>query len=98
MATTDPGPLRPLGGVEAATTARLAQQAQAREPARPAPKPEPAVAVSGSEALDPGPAPPVDQSRVTEIRKALEDGKYPLLPTTVADTIIAARLVLSVQE
>jgi negative regulator of flagellin synthesis FlgM len=33
---------------------------------------------------------PVDQDRVAEIRKALETGTYPLIPTKVADAIIAA--------
>lgn len=43
--------------------------------------------------LDPGDT-PVDAERVTEIRKALEQGTYPILPTTVADAIIAAGLIL----
>ncbi|BBI21672.1 MAG: flagellar biosynthesis anti-sigma factor FlgM [Pseudomonadota bacterium] len=35
---------------------------------------------------------PVDHERVAEIRKALEDGTYPLIPTEIADAIIASRL------
>ena len=31
---------------------------------------------------------------VNRIRKALEDGTYPTVPTTVADAIIAAGLIL----
>jgi negative regulator of flagellin synthesis FlgM len=33
---------------------------------------------------------PVDSDRVAEIRKALESGTYPLIPTKIADAIIAA--------
>ncbi|MEC7889420.1 MAG: flagellar biosynthesis anti-sigma factor FlgM [Pseudomonadota bacterium] len=33
---------------------------------------------------------PIDSDRVSEIRKALETGTYPLIPTKIADAIIAA--------
>ena len=39
-------------------------------------------------------APPVDADRVAQIRKALQDGTYPILPMTVADAIIAGGLIL----
>lgn len=41
-----------------------------------------------SDTLDPG-APPVDAERVAQIRRALESGTYPLLPTRTADAVIA---------
>lgn len=49
--------------------------------------------VETSQALDPGAA-PVDTDRVAQIRKAIETNTYPLLPTKVADAIIAAGLML----
>lgn len=39
--------------------------------------------------------PPIDGARVAEIRKALEQGTYPLAPAQIADAIIAAPLLLS---
>lgn len=36
--------------------------------------------------------PPVDADRVSQIRDALRDGTYPLIPTRIADAIIAARV------
>ncbi len=36
--------------------------------------------------------PPVDSDRVAEIRAALEDGSYPLVPAKIADAMIAARV------
>ena len=45
------------------------------------------------DALDAGEV-PVNAERVTQIRKALEQGTYPILPTSVADAIIAAGLIL----
>ena len=50
-------------------------------------------AVVRSAALDAG-TPPVDAERVAEIRKAVEQGRYPILPAKVADAMIAAGLLL----
>lgn len=50
-------------------------------------------AVRRSAALDPG-QPPVDADRVATIRKAIESGNYPIIPTRVADAMIAAGLLL----
>ncbi|MEM8724230.1 MAG: flagellar biosynthesis anti-sigma factor FlgM [Pseudomonadota bacterium] len=36
--------------------------------------------------------PPVDADRVAEIRAALQDGSYPLVPAKIADAMIAARV------
>lgn len=46
-----------------------------------------------TEALDPGQA-PVDVERVAVIRKAIETGAYPVIPTKIADAMIAAGLLL----
>jgi negative regulator of flagellin synthesis FlgM len=43
--------------------------------------------------LEPGET-PINAERVAQIRKALDQGTYPILPTTVADAIIAAGLIL----
>jgi negative regulator of flagellin synthesis FlgM len=37
---------------------------------------------------------PVDAERVATIRKAIEDGRYPVIPMQVADAMIAAGLLL----
>ena len=34
--------------------------------------------------------PPINQERVAEIRKAIEQGRYPMTPMRVADAMIAA--------
>ena len=39
-------------------------------------------------------SPPFDADRVAAIRKAIEQGSYPLLPAKIADAIIAARYFL----
>ncbi|MCT2398147.1 flagellar biosynthesis anti-sigma factor FlgM [Novosphingobium mangrovi (ex Huang et al. 2023)] len=51
------------------------------------------TAVETSDALDPGAA-PVDSDRVTVVRKAIEAGKYPVVPTKIADAMIAAGVLL----
>ena len=60
----------------------------------PAASSTPTAAVQTSPALDPG-KPPVDENRVSVIRNAIQRGTYPLLPTKVADAMIAAGLMLS---
>jgi negative regulator of flagellin synthesis FlgM len=37
-------------------------------------------------------APPVDVDRVSKIKKAIADGKFPLVPSTVADRLLALKL------
>ena len=39
-------------------------------------------------------AAPVDAERVATIRKAIEQGRYPIIPMKVADAMIAAGLLL----
>jgi len=41
---------------------------------------------------------PVDHARVAEIRKAIEDNTYPLVPAEIADAIIAAGLFTKVAK
>ena len=59
---------------------------------------EPAETEAGALALaSAGDAAPVDADRVATIRKAIEDGSYPVLPVRVADAMIAAGLLLRVK-
>lgn len=37
---------------------------------------------------------PKDENRVEQIRAALRDGSYPIVPTRITDAMIAARLML----
>jgi negative regulator of flagellin synthesis FlgM len=36
--------------------------------------------------------PPVNQDRIAEIKKAIADGNFPILPATIADQMIALKL------
>lgn len=38
--------------------------------------------------------PPVNHERVAEIRRAVAEGTYPLVPAEIADALIAAKLTL----
>jgi negative regulator of flagellin synthesis FlgM len=42
--------------------------------------------------------PPVDAERVSQIKAALKDGSYPLVPTKIVDAMIAAQVSLSLPE
>ncbi len=43
-------------------------------------------------------SPPVDAERVAQIRSALRDGSYPLVPAKIVDAMIAAQVSLSLPE
>ena len=49
------------------------------------------VALSSNSA---GETPPADTARVQEIRKAVEQGRYPVVPARIADAMIAAGYLL----
>lgn len=54
----------------------------------------------GTEALsqrNAGDSAPVDSNRVAQIRKAVEEGRYPVNPAQIADAMIAAGFLLRVK-
>lgn len=88
--------ITPARGLSESDRAQLATGGKAPTGAAGAPSGKPGVALEISLALDPS-RPPVDADRVAQIRKALQDGTYPLVPTRVADAIIAARISFAVE-
>lgn len=102
MPPMEVGPVRAIGAI----SARIARKAgddtlpgangvsagKAAAPDRPSAAAS-GAAVETSEALDPGAA-PVDTDRVQMIRKAVEEGKYPVVPARIADAMIAAGALL----
>lgn len=89
------GPARALSDADrTATTARPASPASAGS-ATPAARPGVAVEVSAAAQVDVA-SPPVDPERVEKIRNALRDGTYPLVPTRIADAMIAAQVSFAV--
>lgn len=100
MTPIDPARLikaqRPTSGV--ATPLRGSDPAVSSSPARSgsikagaAPSTGAATPLSGGEA-------PVDADRVAEIRKAVEQGRYPIVPARIADAMIAASFLLRTPE
>jgi len=63
-------------------------------PTAPAPPSAPGVSVEVGSAVDVA-TPPVDAERVQQIRAALKDGSYPLVPAKIADAMIAAQVSLA---
>ena len=101
MASFDIGATPPVGAVQltsvqpaaasvAATTANpvsgpAAGSTTAASTA--APVVQTSLSVSAGEA-------PIDHSRVVEIRKALQNGNYPLVPAKIGDAMVAAGMML----
>ena len=85
----------PVGGISAASVTRIATTiaptapvAPVRQAAGEAETPEapqaPAKALSK--------APPVDLDRVAQIKKAIANGTFPILPSKIADRLLALKL------
>lgn len=88
------GPTRPVGAVQVKTiNTGAAQPAKVETPAQTRPAASASPQVQTSDALKAGAA-PVDSERVATIRKAIEDGHYPVLPAKIADAMIAAGMLL----
>jgi negative regulator of flagellin synthesis FlgM len=84
-------------GVTARVTATAATPVRGTETVRPVRSdtvetngPALSLATAGASA-------PVDAERVAEIRKAIEDDRYPVIPTRIADAMIAAGLLLRIK-
>lgn len=94
-----------LQGVSAATRPALGEQAsvdkkhtpQADSSAKSAASSPNGIAVEIASKIDAG-QPPVAADRVREVRQALQNGSYPLLPAQTADAMIAARLSLAISS
>ena len=86
------GPARALASGE-----RAQIEARTRPAAGAAAAAAPGISLEVSAASDAA-TPPVDAERVSQIKAALRDGSYPLVPTKIADAMIAAQVSLSLPE
>lgn len=90
-------PVAKAGGDRA--VARALSSVAAAAPVRPAaPTSTPAregspadVAATGGLAAQLAARPPVDAERVQQIKKAIANGTFPILPATIADRLLAVR-------
>ena len=94
--------LSKLSAVGASRAVAAGERAQIEARTRPAATAASSAAASGvslevSSPIDVA-APPVDAERVKQIKAALADGSYPLVPTKIADAMIAAQVSLSIPE
>lgn len=93
--------LSKLTGVGASRAVATGDRAQIEARVRPAASGSsgPAPGISLEVTADSAAAsPPVDAERVSQIKAALRDGSYPLVPTKIADAMIAAQVSLSLPE
>ena len=93
--------LSKLSGVAAPRAVTASERAQI-EARAPTPAPASPAAASGISlevsAASAAAAPPVNAERVAEIRNALRDGSYPLVPAKIVDAMIAAQVSPSIPE
>lgn len=89
-----------LSKLQATSAPRALSESDRSQLTKTAALPEPAATKAGQapgiavEVTAPAKAgePPFDKERVEEIRKALRDDTYPLVPAKITDAIIAARV------
>ena len=62
------------------------------EAAKPAAEPVVVQSTAAELTAEMAAAPPVDAERVSRIKKAIEDGRFPLVPSTIADRLLALKL------
>lgn len=82
--------------VSAGERAQIEARPRSAGAATPAPA-APGIALEVSAAAESA-NPPVDAERVSQIKAALRDGSYPLVPTKIVDAMIAAQVSLSLPE
>lgn len=58
----------------------------------PTPAPSPIASQAAGVAKQLSSSPPVDMERVAAIKRAIADGSFPILPSTIADRLLALRL------
>lgn len=86
------GPVRALSDSERAQSGQRPAAAAAKAEARPGVT----VEIGAGVVAETGGTPPVDPERVEKIRSALRDGTYPLVPTKIADAMIAAQVSFAI--
>lgn len=96
MPSVELSKLQGIAAPRAVSTSERAQiETRAGAASRPAAATAAGVSVEIGGAVDAASV-PVDAERVAEIRAALQDGSYPLVPTKIADAMIAAQVSFSV--
>ena len=95
MSSFEIGAGRPVGAIQTNPVAPAAAS-PATAPASAAPEPaatsaQPSVETSLTTSAG---TPPIDQDRTTQIRQAVQNGSYPIIPTKIGDAMIAAGLLL----
>ncbi len=91
MSSFEIGASRPVGAIQIAPASPVGAPAAAGAADSTATSQTPEVATSLN--VSAGTA-PVDQDRVAQIRQAVQDGTYPVIPTKISDAMIAAGVML----
>ncbi|KUR71921.1 flagellar biosynthesis anti-sigma factor FlgM [Novosphingobium sp. FSW06-99] len=93
MSSFEIGASRPVGAVQVNATTPASNGAPAADTSSDASATSAVPEVATSLTIDAGSA-PVDQDRVSQIRSAVQNGTYPVIPTKIGDAMIAAGVML----
>ncbi|OBV10927.1 flagellar biosynthesis anti-sigma factor FlgM [Erythrobacter dokdonensis] len=95
MPSVELSKLQGIAAPRAVTSGERAQIGARSASTRAADTPASGVSVAVGTAVEAA-SPPVDAERVAQIRAALQDGSYPLVPTRIVDAMIAAQVSFAV--
>jgi negative regulator of flagellin synthesis FlgM len=93
MSSFEIGASRPVGAVQP-NSVQPASQSPVAADAAPTPAPASDTPQVETSLTTSAGTIPVDQSRVAEIRQAVQNGTYPVVPAKISDAMIAAGVML----
>ena len=93
MSSFEIGASRPVGAVQLNSVQPASQSAAPADTATTATPASDTTQVQTSLTTSAGSV-PVDQNRVAQIRQAVQNGSYPVIPTRIGDAMIAAGALL----
>jgi negative regulator of flagellin synthesis FlgM len=96
MSSFEIGAGRPVGAIQTPPVSPAATTPAVASPASAAPEPAATSALPSVETslTTSAGSPPVDIDRTTQIRQAVQNGSYPIIPTKIGDAMIAAGVLL----
>lgn len=98
MNPIDPAKLNVSQRLQASALGPVAASTPVRPIGGTASRPAESTLVATDPQMKAGLAAPIDTDRVSEIEKAVAEGRYPIIPTKIADAMIAAGFLLRTPE
>ena len=87
--------MKPIDAIPLSALARPTAVGKAQPAPQGAAHLQPRAAAGSASSATAAALPPVDAERVTQIRQAIQQNRYPVIPARIADAMIAAPFLLN---